>query len=79
MQACCCRRCHRCLVFPLQVFELQPGVESGAIWQEVCLLRRCIHERIVPLLGVAVKVSEAQLPPLPALLLLLPPCLFHVP
>ena len=50
------------LAFLLQVFELQPGVESGAIWQEVWLLRRCTHERIVPLLGVAVKVCEARLP-----------------
>ena len=42
----------------LQVFELQPGMDSGVIWQEVCLLRRCAHERIVPLRGVAVKVSS---------------------
>ena len=51
-------------MLPLQVFELEPGMDSSSVWQEVCLLRRCTHERIVPLLGVAVKVSEVQLPPL---------------
>ena len=41
-----------------QVFELQAEMDSGAVWQEVCLLRRCTHERIVPLLGVAIKVTR---------------------
>ena len=62
--AAACHLCLCCLLTPPQVFELEPGVDSGAVWQEVCLLRRCTHERIVPLLGVAIKVSEAQLVPL---------------
>ena len=44
----------------VQVFELQAGMDSGAVWQEVCILRRCTHDRIVPLLGVAVKVRTGS-------------------
>ena len=40
-----------------QVFELEPGLSSGRVWREVALLRRCIHPRIVPVLGVAIQVS----------------------
>ena len=43
----------------LKVTELLSGVESQSIWRETALLRRCIHERIVPLYGVALKVHEA--------------------
>lgn len=39
-----------------QVFELDAGADSRAAWQEVSLLHRCTHRRIVPLLGVALKV-----------------------
>jgi hypothetical protein len=47
---------------PPQVFELDPGMGSGSIWQEVSLLRRCNHKRIVPLLGVAIKVRRRRFP-----------------
>lgn len=39
----------------VKVTELLSGVESQSIWRETALLRRCIHERIVPLYGVALK------------------------
>ena len=45
-----------------QVFELNPGMDSGGVWQEVSLLRRCSHKRIVPLLGVAIKVRCCRFP-----------------
>lgn len=41
----------------LQVFELQPGLDSRVAWREVSLLRQCVHERLVPLLGVALTVG----------------------
>ena len=47
---------------PLQVFDLDPGMGSGGIWEEVSLLRSCTHERIVQLLGVAIKVRCCRLP-----------------
>ncbi|EFN52572.1 hypothetical protein CHLNCDRAFT_138568 [Chlorella variabilis] len=36
-------------------FELRPGTDPGAVWREVALMQRCRHERIVPLLGVALQ------------------------
>lgn len=33
------------------------GIDSGMMWQEVSLLRKCKHPRVVQLLGVAVQVS----------------------
>lgn len=39
----------------VKVFELEAGTHSGKVWHEVSLLRRCVHPRIVPLLGVALK------------------------
>jgi len=41
---------------PLQVFAVQPGIDSHAFWHEISLLSRCVHPRIVPILGVAVHV-----------------------
>ena len=38
---------------PAQVFELQAGLDSRRAWREAQLLRRCAHERLVPLYGVA--------------------------
>ncbi|PSC70012.1 leucine-rich repeat family [Micractinium conductrix] len=38
-----------------KVFELEPGIESGRVWREVALMRRCRHARMVPLLGVALR------------------------
>ncbi|PSC75307.1 Serine threonine-kinase CTR1 [Micractinium conductrix] len=38
-----------------KVFELLPGMDSRAAWHEAALLRECIHDRIVPLYGVAIK------------------------
>ena len=48
-----------------QVFELLPGMDSRAAWHEAALLRECIHDRIVPLYGVAIKARRggAQLRP----------------
>lgn len=43
-----------------QVFELAPGAASQRMWQEVALLRDCLHERLVPLYGVAVSVSPSR-------------------
>lgn len=43
----------------LQVIELLPGTDSQQLWREVALLRKSTHQRIVPLLGVAVKVGWA--------------------
>ncbi len=40
----------------LQVIELDPGVDSRAVWHEARLMRRCVHDRIVPLYGIAIKV-----------------------
>ena len=42
----------------VQVFEVQRGVDTRAIWREVDLLRRCTHDRVVPLLGVALSVGR---------------------
>ncbi|PRW45691.1 serine threonine- kinase receptor R831 [Chlorella sorokiniana] len=39
----------------VKVFAQQPGMDSQAFWQEVALLRRCVHPRIVPVYGVAVQ------------------------
>jgi hypothetical protein len=39
------------------VYELLPGVDSRAAWQEARLLRNCTHPRIVPLLGIAIRVG----------------------
>ena len=40
----------------MQAVELQPGVASGAFWREATIQQRCIHARIVPLYGVAIRV-----------------------
>jgi hypothetical protein len=45
----------------VKVFAQQPGMDSQAFWQEVALLRRCVHPRIVPVYGVAVQVSTCCL------------------
>ena len=39
------------------MFELLPGADLQAVWDEAALLRQCAHERIVPLFGVAVQVG----------------------
>lgn len=63
------KRCHCCAakaicdstaaICPcLQVFELADGVASRRMWQEVTLLRDCVHERLVPLYGVAMSVRN---------------------
>lgn len=39
----------------VKVFELEPGLDSGAVWREVSMLRHCIHPRVVPLFGVTVQ------------------------
>lgn len=44
---------------PTQVFELHAGLHSHAIWQEAALMRRCSHPRVLPLLGIALKVRLA--------------------
>lgn len=44
------------LLFPTQVFDLMPGMDSARMWREVTLMRQCSHPRILPLLGVAIKV-----------------------
>ena len=41
----------------VKAVELQPGMDSGAVWREASLLRRCHHDRVVPLIGVAIKVG----------------------
>lgn len=41
----------------VQVFQLGNGTDSHAVWREVALLRRCVHERILPLYGVALRAS----------------------
>jgi hypothetical protein len=46
-----------------QVIELPAGVASHNIWREVALMRQASassHERIVPLLGVAIMVRWCQ-------------------
>ena len=53
-----------CLPLLPQVFELSAAIDSTLVWQEVCLLAQCRHERIVPLRGVAVKVSSSCYIPL---------------
>lgn len=45
----------------LQVFELDPGIQSGSIWREVAMLRDCTHEHVVPLYGVSIKVCDRSL------------------
>jgi hypothetical protein len=49
-------------LLPLQVFELLPGADLQAVWDEAALLRQCTHERIVSLFGVAVQVGGPLLP-----------------
>ena len=43
---------------PRQVYELLPGTDCQQLWREVQLLRQSPHERIVPLLGVALAVCR---------------------
>jgi hypothetical protein len=50
--------CSACLPLLPQVFELSAAIDSTLVWQEVCLLAQCRHERIVPLLGVAIEVRR---------------------
>lgn len=40
----------------VQVYEILPEMDSGVVWREAALLRRCVHPHIVPLLGVALTV-----------------------
>ena len=44
----------------LQVFAVQHGMDSQAFWQEISLLARCVHPRIVPVYGVAMHVRAAS-------------------
>ena len=56
--ACSCLLTSTCASPPTaaQVLEAQLGVGSQVFWHEIGLLARCIHPRIVPVLGVAVHV-----------------------
>ena len=65
--------CSACLPLLPQVFELSAAIDSTLVWQEVCLLAQCRHERIVPLLGVAIEVRRCCW-----LLLAWPLCHLHV-
>ncbi|PSC67189.1 Serine threonine-kinase CTR1 isoform B [Micractinium conductrix] len=38
-----------------RVFELEPGIDGARVWQEVALMRRCSHPRIVPVVGVTIE------------------------
>ena len=42
----------------VKVFEIDPGIDSGRIWREAAMLRDCVHERIVPLYGIALRVRR---------------------
>ncbi|PSC74771.1 serine threonine-kinase [Micractinium conductrix] len=41
----------------VKAFELEFGVDDAMVWQEIAIMRRCQHPRIVPLLGVAIEGS----------------------
>jgi len=57
------------LLLPWQVVELFSGVDSQAAWHEAVLLRKCVHRRIVPLLGVALEVGASVTSVMASLLL----------
>ena len=39
------------------MYELDHGMDASVMWREAAMLRDAVHDHIVPLYGVAVKVG----------------------